>query len=80
MRNVVVSSIQEKTAQTRITVDQGGVLRVNLVQLYIFRISPSSVAKEDNKITKITGKNKTMIIPGPDLRKIKFVVACLLCS
>ena len=44
-----------------ITVDQGEVLRVNLVQLYIFRISPSSIAKEeakeDNKITKITGKN-----------------------
>ena len=33
-----------KTAQIRITVDQGGVLRVNLVQLYICRISPSSVA------------------------------------
>ena len=33
-------------------VDQGGVLRVNLVQLDIFRISPSSVAKEDNTITR----------------------------
>ena len=43
------------------TVDQGGVLRVNLVQLYIFWISPSSVAKEDNKMTEITGKNKLMI-------------------
>ena len=40
-----------------ITVDQGEFLRVNLVQVYIFWISPSSVAKEDNKITKITGKN-----------------------
>jgi hypothetical protein len=29
-----------------IIVDQGGVRGVNLVQLYIFRVSPSSVAKE----------------------------------
>ena len=45
--NIYISRFNPgKTTQIRTIVDQGGVRGVNLVQLYIFRVSPSSVAKE----------------------------------